>query len=98
MPIRKTPLVTGETYHIYNRGINKRKIFFTKHDYDYILGVVEYYTYVSSNLSYSKFKKLAKYKRSEYWEESKIINDKLINLIAFCLMPNHFHLVFTQKS
>lgn len=31
--MRKTPLATGEIYHIFNRGIDKQNIFFEKSDY-----------------------------------------------------------------
>jgi len=32
--LRKDPFVTGEYYHIYNRGIDKRIIFKLKRDYE----------------------------------------------------------------
>ena len=31
---RKDPFITGEYYHIYNRGIDKRNIFKSKYDYE----------------------------------------------------------------
>ena len=33
MPRRKTPLVVGEYYHIYNRGANRAPIFFNDDNY-----------------------------------------------------------------
>ena len=32
--LRKDPFITGEYYHIYNRGIDKRIIFKSKGDYE----------------------------------------------------------------
>jgi len=31
---RKTPFVEGEHYHVYSRGVEKRKIFMNTKDYD----------------------------------------------------------------
>ena len=32
--LRKDPFITGEYYHIYNRGIDKRNIFKLERDYE----------------------------------------------------------------
>lgn len=96
MPTRKTPLVTGEIYHIYNRGINKQNIFLHKRDYSYMLQILEYYSYLSSLLSYSKFKKIARYKRESTLQLIKKDNIKIVDILAFCVMPNHFHLIVRQ--
>jgi hypothetical protein len=32
--LRKDPFITGEYYHLHNRGIDKRKIFKSKNDYE----------------------------------------------------------------
>lgn len=44
MSIRRTPLLPTVYYHIYNRGINGRSVFFEEKNYDYFLN--RYYTYV----------------------------------------------------
>ena len=33
MPGRKMPIVTGEIYHVFNRGNNKENIYFCDQDY-----------------------------------------------------------------
>ena len=98
MPVRKTPLVTGEIYHIYNRGINKQNIFLHKRDYSYLLEIIEYYSYLSSVLSYSKFRKMARYKRELSLQKIRKDNKKMVDLLAFCIMPNHYHLIVRQVA
>ncbi len=69
MPRRKNKFTTGHTYHIYNRGANRERIFFSKDNYLYFL------------------KLLKKYSRKYQ-----------IAIIAYCLMPNHYHFLLRQDG
>lgn len=41
--MRKTPFATGEYYHIYNRGVDKRNIFLDNKDYvRFLTGMKEF--------------------------------------------------------
>ena len=43
MSIRRQPLITGQIYHIYNRGVDKRDIFADKADiYRFIESIKEF--------------------------------------------------------
>ncbi len=71
-------------YHVYNRGVNKQAIFLDDEDYAVFLNLFKRY------LSRSPQKDA---KGREYpW----LYND--IELLAFCLMPNHFHLLVYQME
>jgi REP element-mobilizing transposase RayT len=63
MPQRLNPLLTGYIYHLYNRGVNREKIFYSDRNYLFFIN------------------QMCKYlpRHSECF--------------AFCLMPNHFHLL-----
>lgn len=95
MPSRRTPLVTNEVYHVFNRGINRQPTFLKKKDYARALLTLNYYRFDNPPLSLSKF--LVKNE-----EEKKSLKDKLLSgeknveIISYCLMPNHFHLVLKQ--
>lgn len=66
-------------YHVFNRGVNKRRIFLDEEDYSVFLNLFK--RYLSQN-------PVSDYKKREYpW----LYND--IELLAYCLMPNHFHLL-----
>lgn len=80
--------VTGGYYHIYNRGVEKRKIFLDDHDYKTFLYLLKLYLEPRK----PKPKDL---------EEAKLLRRSLakeVGLLAYCLMPNHFHLLLKQKT
>lgn len=98
MPGRKTPLVTDEYYHVFNRGVNKQPIFFGTKTYKRCLEIIRYYKYKNNPLKYSKFIKLSHDKKSEIWIELEKEEQLLVEIISFCLMPNHFHLLLKQNT
>jgi len=96
MPGRITPLVTDEVYHVYNRGINKQPTFNTKREYQRALLALEFYRVSNPPIRLSKFLELDKERQKEIIE---VMNktEKLVQIICFCLMPNHFHFLLKQK-
>lgn len=71
-------------YHIYNRGVNKRRIFADQDDYAVFLNLLKRYLDDQPT------------KDSKGREYDWLHND--IELLAFCLMPNHFHLFIYQEK
>ncbi len=98
--IIKTYLENGY-YHIYNRGVEKRKIFLDDQDYRVFLSYLKVY------LS-PKEKTINEIKNDESIignKEKKISEIYVLNnffnkieLMSFVLMPNHFHLELRQKN
>lgn len=97
MPGRKTPLVTDEIYHVYNRGINKQPTFNTKREYQRALLATQFYRVFNPPIRLSKFLQLER-KRQEEILEVMNRGEKLVQIICFCLMPNHFHFLLKQKK
>lgn len=90
MSIRKMKFVSGEYYHIYNRGNSKQKLFLDKEDYTRFISLL----YACNQKSTLKVNNLSKDKTLY-----DIDRDELLVFIgAYCLMPNHFHLVVTQSD
>lgn len=98
MPGRGVPLVNDEIYHVVNRGIASQPIFFNKKDYERKIATISYYQHASPPLRYSFFIRLPKDRRLEIIEKFKKKGDILVEIIAYCLMPNHLHLLLKQKS
>ncbi len=97
MPGRKEPLVTGEIYHIINRGITSQIIFSNK-NYNRALETIFYYQSKTPPLRYSYFIRLPKTHRWEILGKLRQSQDYLVEIIVYCLMPNHFHFLLKQQS
>jgi putative transposase len=86
MPSRNTlkEFAPQQYYHLYNRGVEKRPIFLDDQDYLVFLGLLKRY------LSGENHNKNNRHTFS-------LLTDK-VQLLAYCLMPNHFHLLLYQES
>lgn len=96
MPGRITPLVTGQIYHVINRGSASQPVFLDKKDYGRGLETIFYYQNKEAPLRYSFFLRLPSSQKGELLERLKKERKFLVEIIAYCLMPNHFHLLLKQ--
>ena len=91
LDMRKTIFANGEFYHIYNRGVDKREVFLDEADY---LRFLKNLREFNINLIREMRAKL-----SELNSESELSSgEQLVVIIAYCLNPNHFHLILKQIS
>lgn len=97
MPGRITPLVTDEIYHVYNRGINRQPTFITKREFQRALLTIKYYKVSDPPIRLSKFLQFEKGRQEEI-QEAINQRDKLVEILCFCLIPNHFHFLLKQKK
>ncbi len=95
MPYRKIPLVTGEIYHVFNRSVAGQTILLQQNDYKRALEVIEFYIFNHTPLSFSHFRRLT---GEEQGKVMQLLHDKKVTIIAYCLMPNHFHFLLKQNS
>ena len=98
--MRKTKFAQGEHYHIFNRGNNKQNIFLNDRDYARFLFLILHlqsenvFTNISYSISYFiKHRVFIKIKN-----ENKFSKNKVVNLISFTLMPNHFHMILEELA
>lgn len=98
MPIRTVPLIKGQIYHIVNRGVNHQAIFKDKRDYTRLLDIISFYQFIKPPLRFSFFERLSIKEKERFWNNLEKKNQKLVNLLSFCLMPNHFHILIRQES
>ncbi len=81
--------VSEAYYHIYNRGVAKQKIFLDDQDYKTFLSYLKLYLTLP-NLQGPTLKVAPSRILKNYFDR--------IKLLAYCLMPNHFHLFVWQKD
>ena len=92
--LRKDPFVTGEYYHIYNRGIDKRVIFKLKRDYERFIILL----YLANSQESFRLDDLLN-KQHKTFDEILVLDKgkPLVSIGAWCLMTNHFHLMVRQE-
>ncbi len=120
--MRKIKFETGKYYHIFNRGVDKRKIFLEKRDYFRFLESMKELNTTKVIDSLYRHKQL---KRKKEKVEAKLLQNKdnkdkdtkclrlqnnrrhlvstmsaafLVEIICYCLNPNHYHLLVKQLT
>jgi putative transposase len=97
---------TGEIYHIFNRGVEKRNIFREGIDYTrFIHNLFEFNDmnpagkwYISQTTKQqSKSNHISEVQLPKYMKEAHT-RKILVEIFSFCLMPNHYHLMLRQVS
>ena len=89
MPLRKVALVENEFYHIFNRGNSKQTIFHNNSDYERFINLL----FISNGSENFKFQFIGK---KNIYEEKR--GKPLVGIGAYCLMPNHFHILLIQPK
>ncbi len=92
---RKDPFITGEYYHLYNRGVDKRVIFKSKNDYERFIMLL----YVTNSREESFRLDNLINRLHKTFDEILILDrgEPLVSIGAWCLMTNHFHLLVRQE-
>lgn len=83
-------------YHAYNRGVEKRRIFLDDQDYRVFLHLLKYYLSATGINSPHPITTTGKLKLIRP-RPLKNLNQE-VKLIAYCLMPNHYHLLLKQTT
>lgn len=93
MPPKNRLKIYGEDvfYHAYNRGYNKQKIFRDSQDCKTFLYLFK--KYLDPEFREKKYTP----KGEEYFVEANHVYNE-VELVTYCLMPNHFHLLLYQKT
>lgn len=98
MALRKAPIVSGEIYHIFNRSIAQQPIFASIYDYQRAAEVFKFYIYDKPPLRFSFYSRLPKDQKSKFIEELVKSSKALVEVLCFCLMPNHLHFLLKNLS
>lgn len=84
--MRKESIVTGEYYHVYSRGVDRRRVYEDDSDYErFVRGMI---VFNDSTRACSELRNLrSRPSRSKY---------PLVKIISYTLMPNHHHFLLQQ--
>ncbi|MBI4999233.1 transposase [Candidatus Gottesmanbacteria bacterium] len=89
-------------YHVYNRGVEKKDIFRDEQDYSVFLSYLKTYLLPKEE---KQLREIISSPATGWREKDQAIKLLRLNnfageisLIAYCLIPNHFHLLIKQGS
>lgn len=88
--MERPEFANGCLYHLYNRGVDKRNIFLDTHDY---------FRFINGLYEFNDLQHVINFrKRYENTANPEFLRERenLVDVICFCLMPNHFHLLVRQ--
>jgi len=97
---RKIPLVTGEIYHVFSKSIANFVVFNTDSEFLKMRNLFKYYQLKDPPYKFNYFVKV-KLKGNEedfdnYFSSHLLNKEKLVQIIAYCIMPTHLHLILKQ--
>lgn len=104
MPAKHTikEFVENGYYHLYNRGVEKQKIFKDDQDHNVFLSYLKTYLEPKDEMSLRTVIANPNASWREKDKASKLLRlnnfSDMLELLAYCLMPNHFHLLVHQKE
>lgn len=96
--MRTTVLATGQIYHVVNRAIDKRPIFSARKELDRALLTLSFYRFSHTPMRLSYLLKLPQQARDTILQKLEKQGEYRVDLLAFCLMPNHFHFLIRQNE
>lgn len=95
--MRLHKIAPGEYYHIYNRGVSKQTIFHDTNDYVRFLFIILYFQSPIKFPQIGRFvKQFVKSSAFDSGDKEEIIKKRTVELVCFCIMPNHFHLFIKE--
>lgn len=96
---RKKALVNGEIYHVFNKSIAGFRIFNREEDYQRFKRMLVYYRSSKVDIPFSHFLNSEGVRINGINVSLNHLNDacsSLVQIIAYCIMPTHIHLILKQ--
>lgn len=93
--MRNIQIAVGEHYHIFNRGVNKQTIFHDNNDYSRFLFLLLYF---QAKIGFKNINRLIKdfVQHSVLHTHDEVVEKRIVEVVVFCVMPNHFHVILKE--
>ncbi len=94
--MRNVVLAEGEHYHVFNRGVDRRAVFETDSQFQRFYENL----YLFNDVSYAR-RGMTELQRTTLLASALAFEherEPLVDIVAFILMPNHFHLNLVQRA
>lgn len=96
MPSRKEIFQNNSYYHIFDKTIDDREIFVLPRLACEFIRTFIYYRSKKAVLRFSKFKSLDISLQEKRWNKILLKKDFQVDIVSYCLMPNHYHFLLKQ--
>jgi len=96
MPGRKVPLITNHFYHILSRSIANYTVFRTERDFRRMRQLLRFYQLQDPPFRFSHLEEMPN--QDQILDRILKKGEKLVEIIAYCIMPNHLHLLLRQRK
>jgi REP element-mobilizing transposase RayT len=89
--MKREKLVSGEYYHIFNRGVEKRSIFKDRKDMERFLKCI---------VEFNRREPIGSLYENYFYEKKfgNRVSKKLTDIVCYCLNPNHYHFILKQST
>lgn len=94
--MRKVIFANDQIYHVLNRGIEHRPIFTSEREYARAKQTLDFYRFENPPLKLSRALTLRTDEKELFFRDLRN-RKKIIEIISYCFMPNHFHFLLKQK-
>lgn len=92
-------IATGQIYHVFTKSIANFKVFNSEENYCRIMDAIKYYQVEQMPFRFSRFLELKNYEKNSFEKHFASFVDgkeKGFQIVAYCIMPTHLHLVLKQ--
>ncbi|RJP46116.1 MAG: hypothetical protein C4584_02080 [Armatimonadetes bacterium] len=94
---RKLVFRDGEIYHVFNRGIERRSMFSDRRTLGRAKQLIKFYRHKEIPMRFSKAINQPQDIREKILTKL-YASERLVDILCYCLMPNHFHFLLRQNS
>ncbi len=99
MPYRLTPFITDRHYHIYARGNNRQEIVADVTEFVRLLFCILFFQGQNSPKNISRY--IKQYFKTGVFDPDRelqqvIEGNRVVEIVSFSILPNHFHLILRQ--
>lgn len=95
--IRKVVFRNDEIYHVFNRGLDRRSIFTDKNEFERIQKLIKFYRHKDIPIRFSQVNHQP-IEIKERMLKNLYKSERIIDILAYCIMPNHFHFLLKQTD
>ncbi|MFH1093517.1 MAG: transposase [Candidatus Omnitrophota bacterium] len=92
--MQKRIFYNDKIYHVFSKSIFKFKIFRVNDEFERMKSLIWFYKREKPVVRYSHFLELKN--KDRFYKENVSDNNELVEIIAYCIMPTHIHIVLKQ--